>query len=319
MAVAWVAVFSVLLIYMFGCICTTFIGLDPNVQLKLPTESAQYFGNVQRSMLSLIQIMTLDSWASQITRPFMEVFPATAFFFVFFMILSALGLMNLLAAIYVDKLMKLTNEEAHRKQVALNSKKQEMAEKLHSIFLAFDKDGNGILTDEELLAGLNELAHASDNPDVDEEELAVLNALFPASNNMNARDMQELIEYLKKIKGGAGDSGIHYVDFIEGMFQLYEPCTQKDALKIMAELSMKVTNAVVGSGKDTPVGLAASQDVRIEQLETRMAQMESSMTAMHTDLASKMDALMLAVQANSRVSAASCSPSPDPSSQTIRQ
>ena len=50
--------------------------------------------------------------------------------------------MNLLAAIYVDKLMKLTNEEAHRKQVALNSKKQEMAEKLHSIFLAFDKDGH---------------------------------------------------------------------------------------------------------------------------------------------------------------------------------
>ena len=32
------------------------LGLDPNVQLKLPTESAQYFGNVQRSMLSLIQV-----------------------------------------------------------------------------------------------------------------------------------------------------------------------------------------------------------------------------------------------------------------------
>ena len=55
--------------------------------------------------------MTTDGWCSELARTFVDESPATTVLIVIFMIFSALILMNLLAAIYVDKLMQLTDEE----------------------------------------------------------------------------------------------------------------------------------------------------------------------------------------------------------------
>jgi voltage-gated sodium channel len=149
--VAWVGVLAVLLLYMVGCLFTTAIGHDAHLAEVMPAEQFAYFGSVQRSMLSLLQIMTTDGWCSEIARTFVDKSPATAVLIVIFMIFSALILMNLLAAIYVDKLMQLTDEENKQVQLAQATKKAELQEKLKEVFLNFDDDGNGVLTQDEIV------------------------------------------------------------------------------------------------------------------------------------------------------------------------
>ena len=53
-----------------------------------PLEVREYFSTVSRSTFSLFQIVTLDTWASQIMRPVMEVYPIMI---IFFMILAAVA------------------------------------------------------------------------------------------------------------------------------------------------------------------------------------------------------------------------------------
>ena len=84
-------------------------------------------------MLTLLQIMTTDGWCTAVARKFLDASPLTTVIVVLFMVFSALILMNLLAAIYVDKLMQLTGEENARHNEALEKKKRSLMEKLQGI------------------------------------------------------------------------------------------------------------------------------------------------------------------------------------------
>jgi hypothetical protein len=150
-AVGWVGVLASILIYMFGCMATIAIGKDPNLVAALPNVTSTHFGTVQRSMLTLVQIMTLDSW-TRLAREYMSHSTLVTMFVLVYMIFAALILMNLMAAIFVDKLMRLSDEEKVKEEEAKEAKKQEFAAKLKNVFLAFDDDGNGALTAEELKA-----------------------------------------------------------------------------------------------------------------------------------------------------------------------
>lgn len=61
-----------------------------------------WFGNVGRSMYSLFQIMTLESWSMGIVRPVMEVYPAAWVFFVPFIIVTTFTMLNLIVAFLVN-------------------------------------------------------------------------------------------------------------------------------------------------------------------------------------------------------------------------
>tara|TARA_Y100001935_G_C17139642_1_gene424853 strand:- start:245 stop:550 length:306 start_codon:yes stop_codon:yes gene_type:complete len=59
------------------------------------------FEDLGEAILSLIQIMTLSSWEN-IMLPIMEVYPMSWMFFVSFVILSSIIVLNLFVAILVD-------------------------------------------------------------------------------------------------------------------------------------------------------------------------------------------------------------------------
>lgn len=66
----------------------------------------KYFGNLQDSAFSLFQIMTAESWASNIARPVMEVHPYAWIFFVVFIVISSFIVLNLFVAVIVDAMQK---------------------------------------------------------------------------------------------------------------------------------------------------------------------------------------------------------------------
>lgn len=142
--VAWVGVLALILLYMGACVCKTIFGEDPILKDKLPKETNQFWGSVPRSMMTLLQIMTGDGWISEVCRTFMEENPAITVMIIIFFVVTGLGLMNLLAAIYVDKLMQLTGETQAEQERELEAKQREMAARMSIVFGKFDEDGSGV-------------------------------------------------------------------------------------------------------------------------------------------------------------------------------
>jgi voltage-gated sodium channel len=63
-----------------------------------------WFGTVGRSLYSLFQIMTLESWSMGIVRPVLEVYPYAWVFFVAFILVTSFAVLNLFIAIIVNSM-----------------------------------------------------------------------------------------------------------------------------------------------------------------------------------------------------------------------
>lgn len=79
---------------------------------------SEWFGHLGRSMFSLFQIMTLESWSMGIVRPIMKVYPYAWLFFVPFILISAFILLNFLIGIVVDAIAHLKYQERDQKEEA---------------------------------------------------------------------------------------------------------------------------------------------------------------------------------------------------------
>jgi len=64
----------------------------------------EFFGNFGGSVYSLFQIMTLESWSMGIVRPVMEIYPYAWLFFISFVIVTSMLVLNLVVAIVVDSM-----------------------------------------------------------------------------------------------------------------------------------------------------------------------------------------------------------------------
>lgn len=76
----------------------------------------EWFGSIGRSLYSLFQIMTLESWSMGIVRPIMEHNPWAWAFFVPFILVSAFTMLNLFVAVIVDTMGQMDHEIASEEQ-----------------------------------------------------------------------------------------------------------------------------------------------------------------------------------------------------------
>ncbi|MDF3416600.1 ion transporter [Sulfitobacter sp. M57] len=87
--------------YVFGVMATLMYG----------TAFPDWFGTLGRSLYSLFQIMTLESWSMGIVRPVMEEFPSAWAFFVPFIIITAFSVLNLFIGLLVNTMQDAVEEE----------------------------------------------------------------------------------------------------------------------------------------------------------------------------------------------------------------
>jgi voltage-gated sodium channel len=78
----------------------------------------EWFGHLGRSIYTLFQIMTLESWSMGIARPVMETFPYAWAFFVPFIAVATFTILNLFVAIIVNA-MQSYSEQEHQETVAV--------------------------------------------------------------------------------------------------------------------------------------------------------------------------------------------------------
>jgi len=67
----------------------------------------EWFGSLGKSLYTLFQIMTLESWSMGIVRPVMETYPLAWLFFVPFIIIATFTILNLFIGIIVSTMQEL--------------------------------------------------------------------------------------------------------------------------------------------------------------------------------------------------------------------
>jgi voltage-gated sodium channel len=103
-----IALVLLLVFYVFGVIATHLFGaLFPD-----------WFGHLGRSLYTLFQVMTLESWSMGIARPVMEQAPWAWAFFIVFILFATFTMLNLFIAIIVNA-MQTFQESEH--QIALDA------------------------------------------------------------------------------------------------------------------------------------------------------------------------------------------------------
>ena len=104
--VSWASMLLLLVYYVYGIIGTNLFG----------AVFPEWFGSLGKSVYSLFQIMTLESWSMGIARPVIAEFPCAWVFFVTYILLSSFIVMNIVVGIVLnsigDSFKKEDSEEA---------------------------------------------------------------------------------------------------------------------------------------------------------------------------------------------------------------
>ncbi len=113
-----VAAILALVFYVGGVMATKLFGAD----------FPQWFGTLPRSLFSLFQIMTLESWSMGIVRPVMALHPYAWAFFVTFILAATFTMLNLFIAVVVNAMQSRYHEQEEEVARAAHEERVEMLE-----------------------------------------------------------------------------------------------------------------------------------------------------------------------------------------------
>jgi voltage-gated sodium channel len=105
-----IVVLMALVFYVFAVMATKLFGAT----------FPDWFGDLGKSLYTLFQIMTLESWSMGIVRPVMEQFPLSWLFFVPFILCTAFTVLNLFIGIIVSAMQEEHDAEADANRQAIH-------------------------------------------------------------------------------------------------------------------------------------------------------------------------------------------------------
>jgi len=105
----WTTLLLLLVFYVFAVMGTMMFG----------QEFPELWGNLGRSLFTLFQVMTLESWSTGVARPMFDAYPWAWIFFVPFILVSSFMVLNLFIAIIVTatQSIHLDEEDEQRRQI----------------------------------------------------------------------------------------------------------------------------------------------------------------------------------------------------------
>jgi len=93
----------------------------------------QWFGTIGRSIYSLFQIMTLESWSMGIVRPVMKVYPYAWGFFVPFILIATFTMLNLFIAVVVNAMQSRYHAVEEKHAQAAHAERISMLEEVRAL------------------------------------------------------------------------------------------------------------------------------------------------------------------------------------------
>jgi voltage-gated sodium channel len=117
-----IAVVLLIIYYVFAVIATNLFAAD----------HPEWFGHLGRSLYTLFQVMTLESWSMGIARPVMENFPYAWAFFVPFILVATFTMLNLFIAIIVNAMQSYSEAEHQGAVQAVKQAREHIEADLHA-------------------------------------------------------------------------------------------------------------------------------------------------------------------------------------------
>lgn len=204
----WAVLMTVLILYISAIFTTTQIGRSPvndrYRKLSGGWDGEDRFGTIGKSMLTLLQMMTLDGWASNVGRHVMNTQPLTGLFFVAFVVVAVFGLLNVIVAYIVEETLESARKNEDKQKVREERSRRMELDSIRTIFELADKDRSGEMTQEEFV-------EAMQDPEViwrfTKMELPMDDALHLFStidvDGSQTLSMQEFLDGCMRLKGPA--------------------------------------------------------------------------------------------------------------------
>lgn len=123
---------SVLIFSIYAIIGTTYFNA------VLPSE---FFGSFHAALFTLMQVVTFESWASQVARPIINEMPWAWIYFISFIIIGALVILNLVVAVILSYLGQEDDSKREEQIDRLYKENQEIKRDIQEIkLLMLNKD-----------------------------------------------------------------------------------------------------------------------------------------------------------------------------------
>jgi len=138
----WVCLVCILMTYIFSILGMEVIHVKGDFGEEYRSVARTNFLEIGDSMLMLVQLIFMDS-AAAIYRPLLSARPELSLFFVPFILLGSISLMNLVTAITVESALRQAGEDQEAKKAWEQTKRKELVPKLRALFAALDVNCDG--------------------------------------------------------------------------------------------------------------------------------------------------------------------------------
>jgi voltage-gated sodium channel len=217
----WVSILLVLFVYVCGIFVTMQIGHNPEQydEYKLLSggwDHQEYFGTVTRSMYTLFQVITLESWSSGIARHVITNQPSMLLFFLVFLMFTHYGLLNIVVGVIVEMTLSAARRNEEKIKQEQDKEQKRTLEHLKDIFKLADEDGSGDLDRGEFFRCLQ-------NPTVEKKMKLIQLPLAEARNLFEVLDAD-------------GQGSLSIDEFIGGCLRLKGSAKSKDLLSVQLQV-----------------------------------------------------------------------------------
>lgn len=235
-ALVWASALLCIFLYTGAVFCTVIIGQSDDFS---PDNSrvAEYeeqtgdvvnapllFGSVLRSMLTLMQIVTLDNW-SGVVRPILETHQPWMFiFFLGFIMITTYGLLNLLVGLVVSNACALRRENDSESKNLSQSDTKQIVMATKQIFHLVDTDQRGYVD----IHSLRKFLFMHDVIDLLQKHLLVLNP----TELLDLLDICKVVANDEKLCTGKKSLQITIDDFVDAVLKLSSQPGQKYVLEV---------------------------------------------------------------------------------------
>ena len=128
--IIWTCLLLMIFFYIYAIVGTNSFGSD----------FPEYFGSLGRSLLTLFQVMSFDSWFSGITRPVLHVFPWAWVYFISFALISTYVIMNIIIGILVNSIEEVRSQNEEESEDSIKKQLQSISAQMAEISEKVNKD-----------------------------------------------------------------------------------------------------------------------------------------------------------------------------------
>jgi len=212
---SWLCFMMLIMLYICGTFTTLMIGKDDNLYDPYfrvsDWDHEEFFKTVPRSMFTLFQLITFESWSEGVVRHVMQVQPGMVVFFVLLVAFASFGVLSLVIGVIVENTLATSAQDANKMKKSKERDRQKVFNQLRDIFEGADEDGSGTLT-------LSEVEKAINKPEI-YNKLKMIE--FPVDN---PEQIFELLDF-------DGSNELTIEAFIIGCIRMKGPAMSKDLLE----------------------------------------------------------------------------------------